>query len=103
LTSFVSPLKTVEVYGPVVTVNPQSGAAGDSAAVSGSNFAADADVGVYLGSATGTPLATGHTNSAGALPAAINFTVPNMTPGDKALVVMDNRSQYPITLLFRVR
>jgi len=103
LTSFVSPLTTVEIYGPVVAVNPQSAAAGETATVTGSNFAADADVHVYIGSTTGTALATGHTSATGALLGPIMFTVPNLTSGDQALIVMDDRSQYPIRLLFRIR
>ena len=88
----------VEVYGPVVIVSPQAGAPGASAAVSGSNFAANATVSLYFGSVTGTPVATGTTDGTGALPAAISFKVPNLAGGDQALIVMDDRSQYPITL-----
>ena len=93
----------VEVYGPVVSVSPQAAAPGATSAVSGSNFAANATVGLYFGSVTGTPLATGTTNGSGALTAPISFTVPNLAGGDQALIVMDDRSQYPITLDFRVQ
>jgi hypothetical protein len=93
----------VEVYGPVVSVSPQAAAPGTSAAVSGSNFAASATVGIYFGSATGTPLATGTTDASGALTAPINFAVPNLAAGDVALIVMDDRSQFPITIDFRVQ
>jgi N-acetylneuraminic acid mutarotase len=94
---------TVEIYGPVGAVNPQSGAPGGTASVTGSNFAANASVSVYISSATGTPLATGTTNSAGMIAAPITFTVPNITAGQQPLIIVDDRSQYPITLSFRVQ
>jgi hypothetical protein len=46
---------------------------------------------------------TGTTNAGGALAAAISFRVPNLAAGEQALIVMDDRSQYPITLSFRVQ
>ena len=101
-TNFELPGETlVEVYGPAVSVSPQAGAPGDSIAVSGSNFAANAAVGVYFGSTTGTALATGTTDASGKLTAAIGFKVPNLAAGNQPLIVMDDRSQYPITLQFR--
>ncbi len=95
--------KTVLIYGPTVAVTPTAAAAGGMAAVSGNNFAANATVSVYFGSTTTAPVATGTTNATGALTAAISFRVPNLAAGDQALVVMDDRSQYPITLSFRVQ
>lgn len=94
---------TVLVYGPVVSVSPQAAAAGAAATVTGSNFAPNATVSVFMGSTAGPALATGTTNAAGALTAGIRFTVPNLAGGEQALIVMDNRSQYPITLSFRVQ
>ena len=73
------------------------------ASVSGSNFAANATVSVYFGSTTTAPVATGTTNASGALSSAISFRVPNLAAGEQALIVMDDRSQYPITLSFRVQ
>ena len=72
-------------------------------AVTGSNFAANATVSVFIGSATGTPLGTGTTNAAGTLTAGINVTVPSLAGGEQPLIVSDNRSQFPITLSFRVQ
>src|SRR5205823_5159694 len=96
-----APTTSVEVYGPVVTANPSSAAPGTSVTVTGNNFAASAAVSVYLGPSTGTLLKTGTTSSTGAL-APITFTVPNVPSGDSVLTVVDDRSQYPITLFFRV-
>jgi hypothetical protein len=69
--------------------------------VTGSNFAANATVRVYLGPVSGALLKTGMTNSAGAL-TPITFSVPNVAGGNTVLTVVDDRSQYPITLFFRV-
>jgi hypothetical protein len=88
---------------PNATVNPQAGAPGTSVAVTGSNFAANATVSIYLGSITGAPLATGTTNATGALTAPINFVVPSLAGGAQKLIVLDDRSQYPITLEFQVQ
>ena len=95
--------KTVLIYGPTVSVTPTAAAAGGMASVSGSNFAANATVSVYFGATTTAPVGTGTTNATGALTAAISFRVPNLPAGDQALIVMDDRSQYPITLSFRVQ
>jgi Kelch motif len=94
---------TVQIYGPNATVNPQAGAPGTSIAVSGSNFAANATVSVYLGSAMSAPLGTGTTNATGALTTPISATVPSLAAGNQPLIVIDDRSQYPITLEFRVQ
>jgi hypothetical protein len=95
--------KTVLIYGPSVTVAPAAAAAGAMASVSGSNFAANATVSVYFGSTTTAPVGTGTTNASGTLAAAISFRVPNLAAGEQALIVMDDRSQYPITLSFRAQ
>jgi hypothetical protein len=94
---------TVQIYGPVPSVSPAAGAPGSTASVTGSNFASVANVSVYMGSATGTPLATGTTTAAGVIGTPITFTVPNLAAGAQPLIVVDDRSQYPITLSFRVQ
>jgi hypothetical protein len=71
--------------------------------ITGSNFAANATVSVYLGSVTGTPLATGTTSSTGVLTAAIGFKVPSAAAGNQMFIVVDDRSQYPIGVPFRVQ
>jgi hypothetical protein len=93
----------VQVYGPVASIVPTAGAPGANVAISGSNFAANATVSVYLGSVSGTPLATGTTNAAGALPAAISLKVPSAAAGNQWFIVVDDRSQYPIGVSFRVQ
>ena len=93
----------VQIYGPAVTVTPQQGAPGGSVTVSGSNFAADATVGVYFGSVTGSPVASGTTDRTGTLNASITLTVPSLAAGAQTITVMDDRSQYPITIAFRVQ
>jgi hypothetical protein len=94
---------TVQIYGPVGSVSPQAGAPGSTVSVTGSNFAASANVSVYVGAVSGTPLATGTTNAAGAIAAPISVSVPNLPSGAQPLIVVDDRSQYPISLFFRVQ
>ena len=93
----------VQIYGPAVTATPQQGSPGDTVTVAGSNFAANATVSVYFGSATGTPVASGTTNGSGALGSPITFEVPSLAAGSQTLVVLDDRSQYPISIPFRVQ
>lgn len=87
----------------MVSVSPEAAAPGTSVTVTGSNFAANANVSVYFDSTTSTPLASGSTTATGALTAPITFKVPNLAGGARGLVVMDDRSLYPITLSFRVQ
>jgi hypothetical protein len=94
---------TVQIYGPAASVTPKMGSPGDNVVISGSNFAANATVSVYFGSQTGSPLATGTTNGSGALTASIGFKVPSSAAGDKTFIVVDDRSQYPISVTFRVQ
>jgi hypothetical protein len=93
---------TVEIYGPSVTVNPTQALPGGTIAVRGSNFAANATVTVYLESTTGTALAVGTTDAAGALTSPINVNVPSLPAGYHTLVVRDDRSRYPIKLDLQV-
>jgi hypothetical protein len=97
----LEPTGSVEVYGPVVTADPSSALPGAIVTVKGDNFAANATVKVYLGPVTGTLLKTGTTNGAGVL-TPITFSVPNIPSVSTVLTVVDDRSQYPITLFFRV-
>jgi hypothetical protein len=69
-------LASVEAYGPSVTLSPPSGTRGGAATISaGANFGPNATVSVHFGNDP-TPIATGSTDAAGALTAAITFTVP---------------------------
>jgi hypothetical protein len=95
------PTETVEVYGPVVSASASSAPPGGSVTITGNNFAANATVSVYLGSVKGALLKTGMTNSSGVL-APVTLTVPNVASTTTVLTVVDDLSQYPITLFFRV-
>ena len=61
---------------PTITLSAPTGQAGASISVSGKNFAASAPVSLYLGSATGTLLATATTDASGNLPSTA-FIVPD--------------------------
>lgn len=99
----MQPNSPVEAYGPVVAVSPSHAPPGASILVTGSNFAANATVHVFLGSpAARTLLKTGASSAAGALLPSITITVPDVASGDKVLTVIDDRSRYPITLAFTV-
>jgi hypothetical protein len=99
----VTALSSVEIYGPVVAATPQSGAPGDTVTITGSNFAKNATVSVYLGSPAGISLGTGTTDGTGALTVSIGFSVPNVAAGGQTLIVVDDRSQFPISVFFRIR
>jgi hypothetical protein len=71
--------------------------------VSGDNFAASAEVTVYLDAAGATPIGQGATNASGAIAAPIGATIPAGTaPGTHRLFVMDSRSRYPVSAPFQV-
>jgi hypothetical protein len=50
----------------------------------------------------GTAVATGATDSTGALTAPISFSVPSVGPGTYKVYAVDNRSQYPVSMPFTV-
>jgi N-acetylneuraminic acid mutarotase len=95
------PTETVEVYGPVVSASTSSAPPGGSVTITGNNFAANATVRVYLGPVTGALLKTSTTNNSGVL-TPVTLTVPNIASTTTVLTVVDDLSQYPITLFFRV-
>jgi hypothetical protein len=86
----------------VVSVDPPAAFPGDTVVVSGRNFAADAKVSVYLGGATGTPLQVGFATARGDLVSSLRLTVPNDV-GTKILTVVDDRSQFPVTLVLTIQ
>jgi hypothetical protein len=94
---------TVQVYGPSVSASPTMGPPGTSVSVTGSNFAASATVSVYFTAVSGSPLATGSTDANGKLTSAITLKVPSLAGGAQPLIVIDDRSQYPITISFQVQ
>lgn len=97
-----SAVGTVEAYGPAVAMAPTSGQAGASISLSGSNFAANANVSVRFGVPTGQVLGTGVTDSSGALVAPISFKIPAVTPAAYRVFVSDDRSQYPVNATLTV-
>jgi hypothetical protein len=95
-------VKTVEAYGPVVTLSKTSGAAGSGLSISGSNFAANARVDVFFGPLT-QPSATGITDGTGLLQAPIAVTVPTLAAGSYSVRVRDSKSLYPVTKTFVIQ
>ncbi len=89
-----------EVYGPVVRLSANRGAAGTMVAISGTNFAANARVTASL-SPEGWVLGVGTTDAAGAL-ASLSVSMPAVPPGPYVVTVVDERSRYPIRLSFEV-
>jgi hypothetical protein len=85
-----NPLRTVEIYGPLITLSSASAAPGTTVSVAGSNFAANAAVAVAFDDA---PAATGTTDDAGN--ATLAFVVPAATSGPHRVVGIDARSQFP--------
>lgn len=94
----------IEAYGPTVDISPTSGAAGLLVRLSGDNFAANATVRVYLGSADGgTLLKTFSSTDAGTF---LNqgFNVPAGTPaGVITFTAIDSRARYPAIVPFTVQ
>jgi hypothetical protein len=91
-------VKSVEVYGPLVALSKSEAPPGISVLISGTNFAANANVAVYVGPVHGTPLATGRTNAAGGIAPAIVFKIPDVPPGDTFVSVVDDRSRFTTTV-----
>jgi hypothetical protein len=91
-------VQSVEMYGPVLTVAPSSGAKGTTVTVSGSNFAATASVTISF---RGTAIVTGTTDSVGVFSPA-TFSVPNVGSGSYEVRAVDNQSQYPVHKTFVV-
>lgn len=87
-----TPVNTSEVYGPLVVSSASS--------VSGSNFAANANVSIYDGAvASSAPIAGGTSDGSGVLAAV---TLPSLSSGSHTLTVMDDRSRYPVTTTLTV-
>lgn len=88
-----APLQSAAVYGPQIILSPTT--------LTGSNFAAHANVAVYDGkSATGTPIGTGTTDDLGALTAPIMLS---LAKGSHVITAIDDHSRYPISTPFTVQ
>jgi hypothetical protein len=97
-------LTTMEAYGPVIYLAPQSIPGGGTAVLTGTSFAASATVSVTWGAAPGGPLlGTGQTDKAGNLLHNIRIVIPqHVRPGQYAVTAEDNRSRYPVTAALSV-
>ena len=88
----------IVLYGPSVSLSQMSSAAGDTIVLSGTNFAAHANVYVYWGPAwTGTLLGNGMTDGAGTLTTGISITIPPSVweTGSYVITAVDDQSRYP--------
>jgi hypothetical protein len=93
-------------YGPRIAASPPSASPGATVLLSGSNFAANANVDVYVGISgvvEGNVVASGTTDTNGALNTPISAIIPAGTPaGNYQVVAIDNRSRYPVHIPFTV-
>jgi hypothetical protein len=93
----------VDIYGPVVGISPSHASPGSTVLVTGSNFATNATVKVYLGPAvSGTLLRVDRSTATGGLVPSITFVVPPVASGDTVVTVVDDRSRYPVRMAFTV-
>lgn len=96
-------VKVVEAYGPIFKLAAASGKAGASIAItSGSNFAANATVGIYFDDVTSKPVITVASDATGKLPAGASFVVPAVAAGAHTVILRDSRSRYPVRGAFAV-
>jgi hypothetical protein len=92
------PSSTVQIYGPSVTATGATFTRGDKVHVSGSNFAAGADLRVFIDEMKGAPAASSKTDGGG-LVAGIDVVVPtSITSGKHRIIVVDALSQYPVSV-----
>ena len=96
-------LASAEAYGPTFTLSPTHTKAGMTVSVSGSNFAASANVAInFINGASTTLLKTGTSSAAGVM-AATAVTIPSVPAGSSYVIqCVDNRSGYPVTSPFTV-
>lgn len=89
--------RTVEAYGPIVTLNTNTISAGGTITVSGSNFAKNATVRFTLDGPGTAAIGTGNTDGNGAL-AATNVTIPAQADVKATrFYATDARSRYPVS------
>ena len=95
----------VEYYGPKVSLSVNSGIAGSSLNVSGSNFASSATVTIYLGSVGGTVLGTATTNSSGVMHSMFlrTFIFPDSARNSLTDLVESRCSSCPCARAIRTR
>ena len=92
-----SPLNSVEAYGPVFTVSPTHGQIGSTVTVTGSNFAANANVSINW--SLGSPVLIKTVPSTATGTVSTTFTVPagSATSAGYQVQLMDDHSQYQVT------
>lgn len=101
--SGVSITSTAEAYGPILSVVPDSVAAGSSVSLSGSNFGAVAVVRIYWDSGETPPVLVIRSDASGVLPGYFVVSIPeNATSGSHAFIAVDDRSRYPVRRTIQV-
>jgi hypothetical protein len=93
-----SPLGSVEIYGPVLTLDRYAATAGTTVAVTATNFAANALIGVSF---DGASIAVTTTDAMGS--ANLSFVVPALPAGAHSVVMLDDKSQYPVQASFEIQ
>jgi N-acetylneuraminic acid mutarotase len=88
-------LDSVEAYGPLFTLSPTHAQAGATVTLTGSNFAANAQVSVYLDYNDITVIKSATSNASGAV--SMSFTVPSTYVGGHIFKAVDDKSQYAVT------
>jgi hypothetical protein len=88
-----------EAYGPQLTLGSAAGSVGDALMVSGTNFAANANVRIYFDD---VPVELRRTDANGTL-AALTVHVPALAAGAHAVHAIDDHSAYPVTLPFTIQ
>jgi hypothetical protein len=88
---------SVEIYGPKIALGGPTVPAGGTVAVSGSNFAPNAPVRIYVDDPKSAPISTGTADVSGGL-ASVTVKVPTgVTPGNHRIVMIDDFSRYAVS------
>jgi hypothetical protein len=93
----------IEAYGPIIDLSPTAAGAGVSVKVTGSNFAANAQLNIYFGAIDGGTLVKTATTSATGTFTNVPFTVPNAAAGDVTITAVDSRARFPAIAPFTVQ
>jgi hypothetical protein len=91
-------LASVEIYGPVLKLDRYTATAGTTVAVTATNFAPSAPIGVTF---DGALIAVAATDTTGSV--ALSFVVPALATGVHSLVALDDKSQYPVQASFQIQ
>jgi kelch-like protein 17 (actinfilin)/kelch-like protein 20/actin-binding protein IPP len=88
-----------EVYGPNPILSTRNAAAGTVVTLTGNNFGPSARITVTFNN---VQVAKGTTDASGGVTTPITFNVPNVGSGTYKVVIVDNRSAFPVTFPFVV-